>query len=318
MTIHHRRELKAEAARILAQTPNQKRIVLLYAGVAAALSVLTALVSYLLDAGIAETGGLSGFRLRSILDTAQQLLSYTTSIALPFWGLGYTHAMLKISRQQPVRDTTLLEGFRRFGPGLRLMLLQYLIVAGLFTLCIYGVILILGMTPIAAPAYEVLEPMMDQMMTNPEWMPDTATALALFDALLPILIAGTILGCLVVIPLSYRMRFAQLRIMDDPRCGARQAISTSLTATRRNCLALLKLDLSFWWYWLLTGLILALTFCDLILAYLGVNLPLDPAVASWAFSLAATALQVALYVTCQNQVSVTYALAYDSLLPQNP
>ena len=131
---------------------------------------------------------------------------------------------------------------------------------------------------------------------------------------MPVLIVGVILGGLVVIPLCYRMRFAQMRIMDDPRCGARQALSASFALTRRNCLALLKLDLSFWWYWLLTVLILALSLGDVILAYLGIPLPLDAAAASWIFSLAGTALQVAFNVACQNKINTTYALAYHSLL----
>ena len=316
MTIHDRRALKAEGARILANTPNQKRLVLLYAGASALLSLAAALISYLLNTGIAGTGGLAGIGLRSALDTAQQVLSMATSIALPFWGLGYTHTVLKMSRQQPVRETTLLEGFRRFGPGLRQMLLQSFLFMGLFMLCIYIAILILSMTPLAAPAYELLEPMVDQYMADPNWMPDEATYTAFIDALLPITICSSILGCVPLLFLFYRLRFSQMRLMDDPRCGARQALGDSFRITRKHCLALFKLDLSFWWFWLLSGMVTVISFGDVILSYLDVSLPLAPEAASWFFSILATVIQVALYVAFQNRVSITYALAYDTLLPK--
>ena len=314
MTIHDRRELQAEARRILAQNPIEKRIVLLFAGASALLSLLAALATYLLDMGIAGTGGLSGMQLRSVLSTAQQLLSALVTVALPFWTLGYIHTTLRMARGHRATESSLLEGFRRFGPGLRLMLLQNLLFTCLFMLCFYVVFLVLGMTPLAAPAFEIMEPLVEQYLSDPTWMPDDATYLALMEALLPILVCGLIAACAVLVPLSYRLRLTQLRIMDDPRCRARQAMADSFRATRGNCLALFRLDLRFWWFWLLEGLLTVIAFGDMLLPLVGVTLPLAPEVASLAFSILAMVLQLALYYGYQNQIRVTYALAYATLL----
>ncbi len=316
MNLSDRRGLDASARDILANTPNQQRLVLLWAGASAILALVTGLISYLLDTGIAGTGGLSGIGLRSVLTTVQQVISTATSIFLPFWGLGYTATTLGMARRQAVKESTLLEGFRRFGPGLRLMLLQSLLLGGLFTLCTYAVILLLAATPLAGGAYEILGPLVEEAAADPNWLPDDATMDALTKALLPLTVCGGIVAAVVVIPLVYRLRLASLRLVDDPRCGALQAMGTSIHITRGNVLKLFRLDLHFWWFWLLEGIILAVTYGDTLLPMLGVQLPITPEVAFWVFYVAAMALQVAVYAACHNRVSVAYALAYDTLLPQ--
>ena len=316
MTLSDRRGLDASAREILANTPNQKRLVLLWAATAAVLSLLTGLLSYVLDNGIAGTGGLSGIGLRSALTTAQQVLSTFTTVFLPFWTLGYTHATLRMARRQGVQDTSLLEGFRRFGPGLRLMLLQGLLYGGIFTLCTYAAILLLAATPLANSAYAVLDPLAQQMAADPNWLPDEATAAALTKAMLPLAICGAAIAAVVLVPLMYRLRLASLRLVDDPRCGALQAMGASLHLTRGNAWKLFRLDLHFWWFWLLEAVILAITYGDTLLPKLGISLPLSPEVAFWAFYVVALIIQVIAYTALHNRVSVTYALAYESLLPQ--
>ena len=316
MNLSDRRGLDASAREILAATPNQKRLVLLWAGAAAVLSLLTGLLSYLLDTGIAGTGGLSGIGLRTALTTAQQVLSTLTTIFLPFWTLGYTGMTLRMARRQAVKETSLLEGFRRFGPGLRLMLLQALLYGGIFSLCTYGVILLLAATPLANSAYVALAPVAEQLMADPNWVPDAATSEALRKAMLPLSICGAAVAALVLIPLMYRLRLASLRLVDDPRCGALQAMGASLHLTRGNCLRLFRLDLHFWWFWALEAVIVAITYGDSLLPMLGVELPFSPEFAFWAFYVVAMAVQVIAYTALHNRVSVTYALAYDSLLPK--
>lgn len=309
-------EFRALAAQRLAGAPNEKRLVLLWSGAAAGLSLLTGLLTYLLSSGIAGTGGLSGIGLRSILTTAQQILSTAATVALPFWALGYQRAMLQLARGQQANEKTLLSGFRRFGPGLRLMLLEGLLLGAVFMFAFYVAVLLLFMTPLADPIYGVLEPVMDALMADPYSAMDQALMDSLTDAMLPMALCSLALCCLVILPLAYRLRLTQLRLMDDPGCGAMEAIHTSLRLTKGNCLKLLKLDLGFWWFWLLEGAITVISYGDSILPLLGVTLPISADIAFWLFYVAAMAVQVALYTAFHNRVSVTYALFYDSLLPR--
>lgn len=316
MTNHSPRTLRASAADILANTPNEKRLVLLWVGASALLSLLTGLLSYLLDTGIAGTGGLSGIGLRSILATAREVLSTALSIVLPFWTLGYQHTMLRLSRRQRAGEASLLEGFRRFGPGLRLMLLQYFLMGGIFVFVFYVVLLFLAMTPLATPALEAIAPIAEPMMSDPTWLPDDATAAALVEAILPLSLCCMAVAVLALIPVAYRLRFAQLRLLDEPRCGALEAMRTSGHITRGHCKMLFRLDLGFWWFWLLKGLITAVSLGGTFLPQLGISLPISADVAFWVFYVAALALETGVYLLFHNRVSVTYALYYDSLLPK--
>ena len=308
-------ELRALASQRLDNAPNGKRLVLLWAGVTAALSLLTGLLSHLLSSGIAGTGGLSGIGLRSILSTAQQILSTATTVALPFWTLGYQRAMLNIARGQRSDEKTLLSGFRRFGPGLRLMLLEGLLMGVVFMFVFYVALLLLFMTPLAEPIYGVLEPVMESLMADPYSAMDEALKGSMMEAMMPIALCSLGLCLIVLLPLIYRLRLTQLRLMDDPGCGALAAIGTSLQLTKGNCLKLLKLDLGFWWFYLLEGTVAAISYGDSILPMLGIALPISADTAFWLFYVVALAVQVLLYAAFHNRITATYALFYDSLLP---
>ncbi len=290
------------------------RLVLIWAGAAAGLSLAAGLLNYLLDTGIAGTGGLDGMGLRGLLSTAQSVLTMAASLLLPFWSLGYLAATLGMARQQPVSERTLLSGFRRFGPGLRLTVLEGLVYGLLCMGVTYLSVMILAMTPLARPVVAVMEPMMEALLTDPSWMPSQAQSMALLEAMLPMLLWAMGLCLLVTVPVSYRLRFARLRLMDDPGCGARAALKTSFYMTKGHCLDLVKLDLGYWWFYLLELLILALSYGDTLLPLLGVSLPFGPELAFWLFYVLALVLQVAVYTVFHNRVSIAYALYYDSLL----
>ena len=309
-------ELRALTTQRLDAASNGTRIVLLWAGVTAALSLLTGLLSHMLSTGIAGTGGLSGIGLRSILSTAQQILTTATTVALPFWTLGYQRAMLNMARGQSVSDRTLLSGFLRFGPGLRLMLLEGLILGAAFVFVFYVALLLLCMTPLSDPVYPVLEPVLDSLMADPYSVMDEGLMNSLVEAMVPLALCSLGLCLMVLLPLIYRLRLTRLRLMDDPGCGALVAIGTSLQLTKGNCLKLLKLDLGFWWFYLLELAIAVVSYGDSILPMLGIALPISADAAFWMFYVAALVLQVAFYTAFHNRIACAYALFYDSLLPK--
>lgn len=313
MTIPNGRRLRSESRSILARFPHQKKLALLWAGLYAAISLALLLLTAALDSGIAGTGGLSGMGLRSVLSTVQVALSTGVSIAVPFWGFGHVYAMLRLSRGKSASNADLLEGFRRFGPGVRLLLLEGLLYGALFLVCMNVGFSILSLTPLAEPLVEVLTPMMDSIATNPELIMDEAVMASIVDAS-----TGMILGCMVIYAVAltligYRLRLAQFRLMDDPACGAMEAIRTSTRYMRHNCMALFRLDLGFWWFYLAEVLVAALSYGNLALPYLGISL--SPAASYLLFGGLSLGLQFAVYWLGRNKVYLTYALAYESLLP---
>lgn len=310
MDIRNRHGLKLAAADALACAPNQKKLVLLWAGVSSALPLLASVISFVLDHQIAGTGGLSGIGLRSVLTTVQSLLSLATSTLLPFWSLGYTATILRLSRKGSVGYPTLLEGFRRFGPALRLMLLEILIYGAICFACVQIGGTVLSFTPLAAPVYQILNDSQEMLLSG---IIDESTLQAVTDAMIPILFICGALCVIVMIPVTYRLRLADLYIMDTNRCGALQAIRESIRLMRRNSLALFRLDLSFWWFYLFQVLLSILSYGDVLLPMLGIELPFGGDTAFFVFYIAALLAQLLLLYFFSNKVQTTYALFYNTL-----
>lgn len=310
MDIRNRHGLKTAAADALACTPNHSKLVLLWAGVSSALPLLASVISFLLDHQIADTGGLSGIGLRSVLTTAQSLLSLATSILLPFWTLGYTAAVLRFSRKEPVGAPTLLEGFRRFGPALRLMLLEVLIYAAICFACVQIGGTLLSFTPLAEPVYQLLNDSQQMLLSGTI---DESVLQAVTEAMMPILIICGFLCVIVLIPVTYKLRLADLCIVDAPGCGALQAIRESIRLMRRNSLSLFRLDLSFWWFYLFQSLLGILSYGDVILPMLGISLPFSADTAFFLFYIASLLAQMLVLYFFSNKVQTTYALFYDTL-----
>lgn len=316
MDIRDRRGLLAHAGEALDCAPNHRRLVLLSTGAAAAVSLLVSFLNFILAGQIDQTGGLSGIGLRSVLSTVQSVLSLVVNFALPFWALGYTRAMLCIGRKEVVSDGVLLEGFRRFKPALRLFLLQGLVYFLVCMLCINIGSMLFSMTPLAEPAYALLEPLLS--LETEEAMMEAMYALdtnVVMQAMAPMLIGCGVLCVIGCIPVSYRLRMSTYYIMDAPQGGALAAMLTSNRMMKGNCRALFKLDLGFWWFYLCEALIAALAWCDELLPALGVTLPVSADGAYFLFYALALGLQLGLYALARNRIEVTYARVYDILLP---
>lgn len=309
------RALKQNAAQRLSQAAySPKKLILLHTGLSLAVTFVITALSFLLSDQIDATGGLAGIGLRSVLTTIQSALQLGATVALPFWEIGFLRAALSMGREQPAGPFTLLEGFRRFGPVLRLMLMRFFFYIVLFLVCIYVSSSIFMLTPAANAYVEAMLPLMEDLSAlNPELALDESTVNTLLETLLPAYIICCVLFLAAAIPLSYRLRMADFAILDDQRVGAFFAVAKSWKITKRNCLQLFRLDLSFWWFYGLQLLITAVAYLDMILPTLGISLP---AYSALGFFLLQSAGQLALYWWAGSHVHTTYALAYDTLQTQ--
>lgn len=307
------RELKNTAKGLLAERGSEpRRLIAIFAGVSAGVSLAALVISYLLNRGIAETGGLSGLGTRSMLSTIAVALQVVVGLLLPLWTMGYKSAALCFARRgtQP----SLLTGFQNFSPVFRLLLLKALLLGLGAFLCLYPAIMLFFMTPLAEPMNEILAPYVVAQTDTAQILQDTEVMAAIQEAGKPIMVFFVVLLSLLAVPVFYRLRFAELSIMDDPQSGARAALKKSLLLTRRRWKQLLKLDVSYWWYYLLTVAAAALAYGDRIMSFLGISLPISADAAYFLFSLLHLALTFALAYAAQNQVETTYALCYDALM----
>lgn len=311
------RALVLEAKQAVGDTTYPPRkLALLHTGVTAAASLAVALLTYFLDAGIGNTGGLSGLGSRAILQTAQSILQLLVSVLSPFWVMGFVAAAIQLARRQEATPHTLTKGLRRWGPSLRMLILECLIY-----LVVVMVAVQLGTTLYTlTPASNQLRALIEQIETADtdsltillESL-DEATLLRLFLSMLPFILIP--LGALLI-PVAYRLRLAEYVLMDDPRCGALFAITASFRLTKGNCWKLFRLDLRYWWFYALEILVALLAYGDVLLPVLGVTLDLGAITASMIFYALALGGQLLLYSWKKPQVMTTYALFYDHLRPK--
>lgn len=319
MDIRNTRHLKSFAAERIANAPQEKKIVLIYGIVITVLALLSTVVSYLLGLRIDRLGGLSNMSTRSTLSTLQSMLPLVQSMIAMCITLGYTAAMLRIARGQYSSPNTIRLGFDRFWVLLRCAVIQGFIYAGLVIAAVYVASMLFVLSPWSAAFYEQAAPLLSQStLLSPEAVLDESAAMALLPSMIPMFIMVIVGSLFLVVPTAFRFRMVNYILIDKPGIGALAALRESRKMMRRNCLKLLKLDFSYWWYFLILLAVSLVGNLDLYLPLIGVELPMSPDFAFFFFFILYLVLQLAAWYFLRNRMETAYALAYDSLKPQEP
>ncbi len=169
--------------------------------------------------------------------------------------------------------------------------------------------------PYCPKLMEILEPIAAEMMADPYYNPMPAMlelpADVLLKAAAPLLLIFCVLYFLAVAFLSLEMRFTNYLILDDPKVGAFAAVGMSFRLTHKHFWTLLRLDLSFWLYYLLHGLALGISLLQLLLP--NWNLPISEEVAGLLFYGIYGIAVLVIDWFMRPMVEATYALAYNTL-----
>lgn len=318
MDLQDRRAIRNKADQALAAAANvPRKLALLYAGGSAVLSLVCSVIVYLVNLKIDTTGGLGNMGLRSVLSTIATVLPLALSIFTIFLGFGYQSVALRLSRRQVCAPETLLDGFRRFGPLLRLVLLESIIYTALAFLASYAGVFLFLMTPLANDFMEIMLPLVSSVSAlNPQIAMDEATYYAMIQSLTKALPFIGLVLLLLATPIFYQFRMAVFALFDAPNRGALAAMKESRTMMKGNRFKLFLLDLRFWWFYLAEVLLAALAYADVLLPTAGIVLPWSDTVSYFLFYALSLALQTGLYYLFLNQVHVTYATAYEILKPE--
>ena len=135
------------------------------------------------------------------------------------------------------------------------------------------------------------------------------------EVLLPFMLLFSICFLIAGFFVFYRFRLAELWLMDHPQGGALAALRHSALAMKGNFKTMLKIDFSFWWFYLLEFLISIIGIGDVVLDMLGISMSTDAFLTYLLFFGLYLFSQLALYGWKKNEVSVTYANAYLILCP---
>lgn len=320
MDIRNAKQLKQFAGERVAQCRQQRKLVLIYAGILTGMAVLVALLQSLLDMQISKTGGLGSMGIRSVLSTVKTVLPVLEKVVSTCLSLGYLAAMMRVARGQFASPKTLRLGFDRFWVLLRKTLLEGLIYLGVAMAAMYIAMFFYFITPLFQGLMEVLTPMLSENGALDPYsiLADAAAYEQIMEAMTPYFFLFLGVFCLAVIPIAFRYRMADFVLIDHPEKGAFAVLRESRRMMRGNCLNLLRVDLNLWWYYLGMVLITVVGYGDVLLSLLGVSLPLSGDGAYYLFLALHQILQFGLCVWLRNWVETTYALSYDAIRPQEP
>ena len=319
MSIPSSKYLKVKAANRLESGKDPKKVVLVYSAVVALSALAVNVVQFILDSQISKTGGLQNIGTRSALSTLSSVLPLVQTLVLMCLGLGYTAAVLRLVRRQYASEKALKAGFERFWLLLRTRLLQALIYGGIAFLLSYVAMAIFMLSPFSDRLSSLALSLSAAGAITPEaLLNNTALLASAYEALMPMMVIYCILLVIVIWAVSYRFRLVDYLLIDQPQLGALSALRTSRQKMKGHIKELFKLDISFWWYYLLRALSAGLIYLDMVLAILGVQLPLSSTASFFGVILAYLGSDFALNYFFLNRVEMAYALFYDILNPQQP
>lgn len=317
MDIRNQKELISFARQRLEAAPRSRTIAAIFVSVVIGLSLLSALVDYVLGLQIDQSGGLSNMGTRSILSALQTMLPLVQSAIVMCIELGYMAAMLRVARGQYVSPQTLRLGFDRFWVLLRWTILQNLIFMGMGFASVYFGVMIFMLTPLSQPVMELLVPLVSQStLLDPSVMVPDSLYDPLMSAMAPAFLICGVIYLIAVLPVMYRLRMGSYVIIDKPALGAFAAMGESRKMTHRRCMSLFKLDLHLWWYYAAGLAASVICYGDQLLPLVGIELPFSSEVSFFLFYALYWALEFLIFYFLRNQVEVAYALAYDSLRPK--
>ena len=309
MSIPSAKYLKKKASNRLQSGKDPKKVVLAYAGIVAASSLVVTVVRNLLNSQISQTGGIQNIGTRSMLTTADTVLTIAQLLLVMCLTLGYTGSTLRIARGQYASPNSLKAGAERIWLLLRTRLLQGLILAAAsFSLC-FLVVNVCLLTPLSSRLIAVMGTFSAEAL-----MADDIALLSLYSAMLPIMLIYLVALVPLLWYFSCTYRMVDYLLIDRPQLGAFGALRESRRMMQGNKKMMLRVDLSFWWYYVLQAVVTVLVYLDAVLALFGLGLPAE--VLYWGTIVLYLAADFAVRYFFSNKVAVTYALFYDSLCPK--
>jgi uncharacterized membrane protein len=297
-----------EAARDLTQDPFHKQLALISVGAVTAANILLLLLQVLLEHMMTDAVGLAALGKRAAFATVQSVLQFAVTIALPFWTYGFYRIAIEIARKQAPSYKSLFSGFHRFGPLLRLLIMESLIATGLVLLGSWISTMLYMMTPFAAQVIEKITP----ALAEAEKLTDPAAQAALMEPVMlemikdiwPMYLLVVVVVGAILIPWLYKLRLAPYHIMDGEN-SALQAMALSKYEMYGSRFTMFKLDLQWWWYY---GLLTLSAVPLYIYSYVG-----GSDVTMWVTTLLSYGLQLLVQWQLLPRLQTSYALAYDAL-----
>ena len=288
-------------------SPAYGKLALIYALVTLGINLVVLFLSQYLMNAVDKLDGLSHAGSRSTLTSIATFLPLIASLVLIVLDAGFSGAVLDTVRGQPVSGRHLLSAF----PQSHKIILT-------------GVKMVLWLIPItyltAMLVASFLTPTL--MAQSPELMLEFSQTtsynrqMELMSAMLtPRFVNLMMVGMMVpmaggILFLYFRRRLAFFCLHDHPDVPAGFLARGSIGLLKGFSFQFFRLDLGYWWYYLLSGIATVLPLAD-ITWFSG--LPISGEAMGMILSILSAVLTAALYYYCKPRLWLTYALAYEEI-----
>lgn len=268
--------------RLSDQNPQAKQLVRVYALVWALVIIAVSLLSYYLTELATSMTGLTRVTARSRVQTIALVVPLVASLALIVWDAGYSGAALDLARGNAPEWKRMTWGFGQ---------LHRLLVCGLLFMAVF-----FAMSYVVTFTVVLLFPSL--------LMPTDESSNMIFLAV------GSSVLMLVMYWLIYNRRLLFFFAAEHDKVPSSLLPRLSINLLRGYRWQFFRIDLSFWWYYVLKVLIAMLPYVSLFLPETYVQYLAAIDLGLMGIYVAATA---ALEMGCRNRIWVTYALAYDEI-----
>lgn len=285
-----------------------RRLVAIHQGTLLGAVLLVGIVCRLLSGTMAEPGGIGALGTAAVLSTVMTVLQLLVVVLFPFWSAGLKGVALEICRDRQPGAGMLLEGLRRVRPILTAMLLVGMRYLGAGFAGSYLGTQLIAITPLGLPLYTVAM----ELRNDPEadmqvLLSSLPTGFRIFYG-----VVLAVVTLALLLPTFYRHRMVPYLIMDHEDAGGLKATVVGRMMMRRRRWALLRLDLSFWWYYALTLLCLAVTALPVLLPLLGWTPPVHGELFFYICLVLGLGAQLGNGILFLPKIALTYAHCYEA------
>lgn len=290
------------AARMEANAPAARRLILMYALILAGAQVLNLGAGELLLRQADKMTGLSAIGIRSILISAQRMLGLLLTVLSPLWLAGYMAAALDLARGEAPASDRLTCAIRSPWRYLICFLLLLIRIFACGYVAVLGAALLLSFFPLAVFSGDP-----NAILQDP-----AATAQFMQEAM-PLILGLSALFLLIALVLLFRYRLFLFVAADHPELRSSMVLRVSSALMQGVGRQFLRLDLSFWWYYLLLVAVEAIPLGGQLTILLDISVPMG----DWFYLLLDAIYLTAstlLAIVFMNRIQVTYAATYDQLV----
>lgn len=304
--MHH--TIKDTAANLLkSRGGTYRRLAHIHSGVTIGAWLVLFIASYLVQY-LSPEGGLSNMDTYALIFTAQVVLILLGLILTPFWETGLSYVALDFVRDRRNLTGDLAEGFRCLKPLGGALVFQGVQYALAYLISNSVTVFLLTLLPLPQSFYSDATALLKEPSSPLEGR--MLLVAAVYAAVFLIALA------FLVSQIFYRYRMTRYLILDDVNAKGVGASLAGMKLMKRNKRKLLKLDLSFWWFYIPEFLGFILPVAVLLLSALQVPLSPRTQTLCWAIAGGCLLLRLVVHLIGKPKLAASYALFYERLLKQ--